>query len=163
MKLRSEPELLHLAAAYCSAGEHCVQEVQKKIISVGGSTEAAQRIIKRLTDEKFIDESRFCRSFVNDKFRFNHWGRIRIGYELQKKGIPAAVFSEVVDGMDEEKYVSSLSSLLKEKKRSVRGRSEQDIFQKLYRFAAGRGFEGPLIVKTLKPLFNDDVDSGDME
>jgi regulatory protein len=68
-----------------------------------------------------------------------------------------------VDGIDEEEYASLLSSLLKEKKRSVKGTSEQDIFQKLYRFAAGRGFEGTLIVKTLKPLFHDEMDSGDME
>ena len=31
MKEITEPEMLHRAAAYCSAAERCIQDVQKKI------------------------------------------------------------------------------------------------------------------------------------
>lgn len=46
------------------------------------------RIVSRLLQERFIDESRFARYFVNDKLRFNKWGRVKINYEMQRKGIP---------------------------------------------------------------------------
>ena len=33
MKEITEPEMLHRAAAYCSAAERCIQDVQKKLVA----------------------------------------------------------------------------------------------------------------------------------
>lgn len=163
MKQRSESELLHRAAAYCSATEHCISDVRKKITAAGGQPDMADRIISYLLKEKFIDEARFSRSFVNDKLLFNHWGRIRINYELRKKEIPPALLAEAIDNIDENNYANILSELLLNKKRTTKGRSEQDIFNKLYRFAAGKGFESDTILKYLKPMFKENHDTDDME
>ena len=89
MEQITEAEMLRRAAAYCSTAERCIQDVQKKIKAAGLTQEEGERIIARLLQEKFIDEHRFARYFVNDKLRFNKWGRIKIAYELQKKNIPA--------------------------------------------------------------------------
>ena len=70
MKEITEPEMLHRAAAYCSAAERCIQDVQKKIDAAGLPPDASERIIARLLKERFIDESRYTRFFVNDKLRF---------------------------------------------------------------------------------------------
>ena len=37
MKQISESEMLHRAAAYCSASERCIQDVEKKIKAAGSS------------------------------------------------------------------------------------------------------------------------------
>ena len=73
MEQITEPEMLRRAAAYCSTAERCIQDVQKKIKAAGLSQEEGERIIARLLQEKFIDEHRFARYFVNDKLRFNKW------------------------------------------------------------------------------------------
>lgn len=163
MKQRSESELLHMAAAYCSTAERCISDVRKKITTAGGQPEMAERIISYLLKEKFIDETRFCRSFINDKLLFNHWGRIRIIYELRKKEIKPALVAEAIDNIDENKYADILSELLKSKKRTTKGRSGQDTFNKIYRFAAGRGFESDIILKHLKPLFTENYETDNME
>ncbi|MDR3268914.1 MAG: RecX family transcriptional regulator [Tannerella sp.] len=163
MKQRNEPELLHMAAAYCSTGERCTQEMREKLHAAGATPKMADRIIARLLEEKFMSETRYCRSFVNDKFRFNRWGRIRIRFELQKKGLSPDAIAKALDDLDEEAYRSTLTALLKEKKRSTKGHSEQELFLKLYRFACGRGFEGTLITQCLKPLFKEICDVDDME
>ena len=131
MEQITEPEMLRRAAAYCSTAERCIQDVQKKIKAAGLSQEEGERIIARLLQEKFIDEHRFARYFVNDKLRFNKWGRIKIAYELQKRNIPAPIRSEALEGID-----------------------ERDIYIKLLRFAAGRGFESREASRCLKQLFN---------
>jgi regulatory protein len=130
-------------------------------MKTAGLTEDAEgRIIDRLIREKFIDERRFCRSFVNDKLKFNHWGRMKMSYELKRRSIKPEIYSDALESIDENEYLSVLSGLLKSKKRSVKGRSAQDVFQKLYRFASSRGFEPSLIVKTLKDLLgNMDYDT----
>lgn len=153
MKEITEPEMLHRAAAYCSAAERCVQDVQKKIDTAGLPPEAAERIIARLLKERFIDESRYARFFVNDKLRFNKWGRVKIAYELYKKNIPASIKEEVLAGIDENEYRSLLLDLLKSKKKSTKGKDERDLFNKLLRFAAGRGFESRIAIDCLRQLF----------
>lgn len=152
MKQLTEEELLHRAAAYCSGVERCRQDVEKKIAAAGLPPEATARIIQRLVDERFIDEARFCRSFVNDKLRFNKWGRIRIGYELRQRQIPKALIAEALEAIDEAAYREILKTLLKDKRRSVKAKDKRDLFSKLLRFAAGRGFESESIIKCLQEL-----------
>ncbi|MDR0348090.1 MAG: RecX family transcriptional regulator [Tannerella sp.] len=159
MKQKNEPELLRLAAAYCSAAERCIYDVRKKVTSHGGSAAVAERIIAYLVKEQFIDESRFCRSFVSDKFRFNRWGRIKINSELRKKEIAPALIEEALGNIDEESYAETLQELLKSKQKTVRSRNEQDLFGKLYRFAAGRGFEQHVIANQLRLLLKNNDDA----
>ena len=145
--------MLHKAAAYCSAAERCIADVQKKIDAAGLPQEASERIIARLLQERFIDESRYTRFFVNDKLRFNKWGKIKISYELYRKNIPTSIRDEALAAIDEEEYRSTLLDLLKAKKRSTKGKDERDVFNKLLRFAAGRGFESRLAIDCLHQLF----------
>lgn len=164
MKELSEKEMLHRAAAYCSAAERCRQDVEKKVAAAGLPPEAAERIITHLVDERFIDEARFCRAFVNDKLRFNQWGRIKIAHELRQRGIPSTLADEALQAIDEESYREQLTTLLKEKLRTVKGKDSYDTLAKLYRFAGGRGYESGAISACLKGLLNDtDHDDLDME
>lgn len=148
--MKTEAQLLNTLAKYCSLTERCLFDVRKKIRTEGLSEEVEKRIIDRLLQEKFIDEKRFVRSFVNDKFRFNHWGRVKIAHELKMKDIKQELYREALDAIDEQEYAAVLNDMLAKKQRSVKGRSPQDIFQKLCRFAASRGFEVPLIIDLLK-------------
>ena len=155
MKEITEEGMLAKMAVYCSKSERCAQEVRAKIAQAGLPEAAAERIIARLREEKFIDEARYARFFVNDKARFNKWGRVKIGYELYKKEIPEAIREEALAAIDEEEYRTTLTSLLRAKIRTVKGGDGQEMFQKLLRFAAGRGFETQLAIDCLKRILND--------
>ena len=152
--MRTTSEILNALANYCSQAERCVYDVRKKIASEHLPEGVEKQIINRLVQEKFIDENRFCRSFTNDKLKFNHWGRIKIIYELKKRNISSEIYREAISAIDENVYMSILADILKMKKRTTKGRSEQDIFRKLCSFAASRGFEYPLIMKSLKEFLN---------
>ena len=116
---------------------------------------ASQFSFARLLKERFIDESRYTRFFVNDKLRFNKWGRVKIGYELYKKNIPSPIREESLAAIDEGEYRSILLDLLKSKKKSTKGKDERDLFNKLLRFAAGRGFESRITLDCLSQLFKE--------
>lgn len=155
MKQLSEAEALHIAAAYCSMSEHCIQEVLKKIDCDSLSAEAKERIITRLIQEKFINEERYARSFVNDKLRFNKWGRIKIDYELRRKGIDSSTRQEAINEIKPQVYRDILFNLLKDKKKLTKGKDDRDIYTKLLRFAAGRGFNFGEANNCLKELFKN--------
>ena len=137
----TETEALNKVAAYCSTAEHCRAEISEKLQRWGLPYDVIDRILKRLGDEKYIDEERFCRAFVNDKYRFAKWGKMKIGQGLYMKKIPSDVAWRYLNEIDQEEYLAVLRDLLASKRKSVRGKDEYELNGKLIRFAMSRGFE----------------------
>ncbi len=140
MKQLSEAEVLHKLAAYCSLADRCIDDVRKKLTRWEIELPVQKRIIQRLVQEKFIDEERFCRFFINDKLKFNKWGENKIRFELRKKNIPDSLIQSVLENINPQENRERLLQLLATKKKTVKGKNEFEIQQKLMRFAAGRGF-----------------------
>ncbi len=111
---------------------------------------------ERLTKERYIDQERFARAFVNDKIRYNKWGRRKVQQALWQKHIDNDIQQQVLDEIDENEYLSILRPLLKQKRKSIRAANTYEETQKLVRFALGRGFTFDIIRQCL------DVDE-DME
>lgn len=137
----TETEALSRVAAYCSTAEHCRAEITEKLQRWSIPYDAIDRILARLEQEKYIDEERYCRAFVRDKYRFDKWGKVKIGQALQLKKIPQSVYFPFLNEIDEEEYLSILSGLLAAKRKSVRAENEYERNNKLVRFALSRGFE----------------------
>ena len=112
----------------------------------------------RLLHEGFLDEQRFARAFVNDKFRFNHWGKVKIGYELRKKAIPPAYIEDALESLSEESYMSDLVALLKTKLKTLKAKDDRERYYKLLRFAAGRGFSVQEANVCIRKLLNNTED-----
>lgn len=155
--------MLHRMAAYCSTAERCIQDVERKIQTAGLPAQAGERIVSFLREENFIDEKRFARCFVNDKLRFNKWGRNKIAYELNQKKIPPDTCREALEAIDQAAYSATLLSILKEKKKTIHRKEEREVFNQLLRFAAGRGFENREIIRCLRRLFNGNEYADDLE
>lgn len=151
MREKTEAELLHRMAAYCSASERCVQDIVKKLTPLT-TPEVTERIIAHLMKESFIDEARFCRSFVHDKWKFNKWGRLKISYELKRKNIADNLIEEALAGIDTEAYDTALVNLIRDKRKTTKGKDVYAISQKLYRFGLSRGFTVKEITIALKKL-----------
>jgi len=133
-------QALHRLAAYCSRAERCIGDVRRKMDEWELPVEQQNQIIQRLRKEKFLDEERYCKAFVSDKTKYNRWGIHKIRFELRKKQIPESMIGEALKNMDPEENRERLQLLIEQKKKSVKGKNEWEIRQKLLRFAAGRGF-----------------------
>lgn len=157
MKPLSESTALNKAAAYCTLCERCISEVKTKLITWGVDSVTQQRIIERLMNEKFIDESRYCHAFVNDKLRFNRWGRIKISAALREKHLPHELIATALEEIDEEEYIQTLHNVIATKRKELHGNDDYTTKQKLLRHAASRGFEPSLIMQTIK-FDHDEVD-----
>ncbi|ADV42347.1 regulatory protein RecX [Bacteroides helcogenes] len=137
----TETEALNRVAAYCAASEHCRAEIAEKLQRWGIAYDVIDRILKRLEEEKYIDEERFCRAFVRDKYRFAKWGKVKIGQALQLKKISSSVYYSYLNDIDEEEYLSILRDLLISKRKSIHAENDFELNGKLMRFALSRGFE----------------------
>lgn len=149
MKQITPGEALNKAAAYCTLCERCISEVSTKLAAWGVPHGEQHEIIERLQLEGFIDEARYCRAFVNDKVRFNRWGRIKIRAALSEKRLPRELVNEAIDNINEEEYMSALAEVIATKRRELKGEDDYVAQQKIMRYAAGRGYEPSLIMKAI--------------
>ena len=157
MKL-SEAQAMNRAAAYCSKAERCEYDVRKKLISWEQTDEATKRIIKRLKDERFLSDERFCRGFINDKIKFNKWGLTKIKFELRKRNISESIYSPILDEFTTDEFEEQLMHILKVKVRSIKGANDYDRKTKLIRFALGRGFSMDLAIKCANKIIGGDYE-----
>lgn len=140
------------AALLCSRSEKCVSEIHEKLKLFGLSIEESEPVLEKLIDEKYIDDERFARAFVKDKFRFNHWGKQKIEYMLRAKNISQEILELAFEEIEDKGYADELLKLLTDKAKTVKGKDQYDKRNKLMRFAMGRGFESGKIYAALKEL-----------
>ena len=141
MKPLSATEALSKAAAYCAKGEHCAFDIREKLRQWGFEGPEAEEIVNKLQAQGFIDETRYAKAFINDKYRFAKWGRIKIEQGLRMKQIPSAVFRPLMEEViDKEAYMQILQDLLAQKRKSLKEDDAYQLKAKHTRFALQRGF-----------------------
>ena len=157
MKELTEKEALFRLTTLCSQAEHCTWEMTEKMRRWGLSDETQARIMQYLTDEGYIDETRYCRAFVHDKIRHNKWGRRKVEQALLAKRISRDTYLPVLDETDDADYLEVLRPLLKSRRNQLGGMSDYEQRGRLVRFAMSRGFTFDIIRQCL------DVDDLDVE
>ncbi|MCK5137201.1 MAG: RecX family transcriptional regulator [Bacteroidales bacterium] len=145
----SYKEALQRAAALCSRQEQCTRHIREKLVQWNVEERDAERIIQHLTEEKFLDDHRYAEFFVKDKFRFNQWGKIKIAHMLRHKGIGEDAIQDALNQIDKEVYCQTCVELIRNKSATLKEKNQFTRKGKLYRFAAGRGFESDLIHRIL--------------
>jgi regulatory protein len=134
---------------YCSLSEHCIQKVREKLVQWEAPKELIQPIIDKLVEEDYINEERFARAFVKDKFRFNHWGRIKITTHLRVLSISSDIIAKAIGEIDEDEYAEILDETVEKKRKTIKKGTDYEIRAKLLRHALSRGFEYELIASKL--------------
>ena len=151
----TEQEAYLQLAALCAQAEHCEQEMRDKMRRWELDAVVQDRIITRLTTERYIDNERYARAFVKDKIRYNKWGRRKVQQALWQKHIDNDIQQRVLDEIDEKEYLDVLRPLLKQKRKSIKAASDYELNQKLVRFALGRGFGFDIIRQCLNVSDDD--------
>jgi regulatory protein len=140
---------LNKAMAQCSHREYCCEDIRNKLISWGVGSADSEKIIDVLLRENFINESRYAKAFVKDKFNYNKWGKIKIASNLRIKKIPADIIRAALDSIDYDAYTKLLSDLITTHRKSVKAKNKYDLKAKLLRYGLSKGFESSLLYDIL--------------
>jgi len=144
-------------AHICSQKECCVFDIKRKLRRKELSDAEIEQVIEKLISEKYIDETRFTRSFIADKLRFNKWGAQKIKNHLRAKYIPTSIIENAFLEFENDVLTKALPDLLEKKRKSVTGKSEYEINTKLIRYALGKGFTMNDVLKCLKSMSINDL------
>ena len=100
---------------YCSYQERCHSEVKDKLYSYGLIRKETEEIIAEMIESNYLNEERFAVQFAGGKFRMKQWGRKKIQYELQQKGVNDIIIKIALKEIDEEEYLETLQKLAQTK------------------------------------------------
>ncbi len=157
MKQKTEQEAYLTLASLCATAEHCQYEMLEKMRRWELTQEAQARVMERLINERYVDDERYARAFVNDKIRYNKWGRRKVEQALWQKHIDEDIRQRVLDDVDDEEYLSVLRPLLKQKRKTIKAADDYEQNRKLVRFALSRGFTFDIIRQCLDVEDEDEL------
>jgi regulatory protein len=143
---------LEKSMAQCSRKELCCDDIRKKLSLWDVATGDIEKIIAILVKENFIDENRYAKAFVRDKFKYNKWGKVKIASHLRSKKLPPEIIGTALDEIDHEQYVKFIKGLLHGHTRSVKAKNEFDLKGKLLRFGLSKGFESSILYDILDDM-----------
>ncbi len=139
-------------ADWCARQERCLFDARQKLASYSIEDDEKEQILNRLIAEEYLDDSRYSRFYVRDKFRFNGWGRIKIRWQLSHKKIDRNIIDDALQLIDEVEYFESLNDLLSRKIKTLAGKDYHYIKGSLLRFSQSRGFEYEIALKIIDEL-----------
>lgn len=136
----------------CARSEQCSSDIRERLYKWNITQPLADKIITLLIKDRYIDDSRFARGFVCDKYRFSGWGIHKISTALTAKKIPRNIISTALKEIDQQEYRQKAFQALNNKARSIHYDKSYEAKVKLWRFGASRGFESALLNSIIKEL-----------
>lgn len=126
---------------YCAYKERCSKEVYEKMEALDVPENFIDTLLKRLKDERFLDDLRYAEQYVKGKFNQKHWGRIKIAYGLFQKGISKPMIDQALTQINENDYLETIHYLINKQRPKIKAKSDFERSQKLKRFLQSKGYE----------------------
>jgi regulatory protein len=153
-KQLSKEQALQKLRHYCAYQERCHREVKEKLYSFGLRKQEVEESLSQLIEENYLNEERFASQFAGGKFRLKQWGKTKIKYELQLKGVSEYCIRKALSSIEESDYKKTLEQLALKKWKSIRGEGV-NLYVKMSKtrnYLQQKGFESNLIQQTIAQL-----------
>jgi regulatory protein len=134
---------------YCSYQDRCHKEVHEKLKTFNIIPEGVDQIISNLIRENFLNETRFCESFVRGKFKIKNWGKIRIINELKRRNISTYNINQGLKEIDELEYLKKFEEIFNKKLSSLEKLTPVLKKKKILSYLLYRGWESRLIYQKI--------------
>ncbi len=134
------------------------KEVRDKLKSKKVESSVIEKIIAKLKEKKFINDEEFARLFVENRLRFKPRSLRLIKIELKQKGISSEIIESRIKNQElgAESDLEQAKKLVQKRIGRLKGLSKEEIYQKLGRFLASKGFDWD----TIKQAIDEALDKG---
>ena len=145
---KDEKVILEKMRSYCMYQDRCIQEVKKKLTRLQVAPKTKSKIINHLIDDDYLNEVRFTKSFIQGKLRIKKWGRIKLNYELKKRGVTKFIIDQEINKISKEDYCHYFNEFSNNKIKTLKGSKDQKK-RSFVNYFTYRGWEINLIYEKL--------------
>lgn len=131
------------------------KEVWDKLRTKSVEPETINKIIAKLKEKKFINDEEFAKGWAESRLRFKPRSARLIKLELKQKGIDPETINSLQLTIDND--LESAKKLAEKRIGRVKDLPKQEIYQKLGRFLASKGFNWDTIKKSIDEVLGKGV------
>jgi len=125
-------------------------QIRQRLVRKGHTEEDIDAAVKRLKDERAIDDARVAEAIARTETAIKRRGKLRVRRQIEQAGIAPAVARQALDSVFEDLDDDALlQAALGRRLRGDRLIADDREFQRLYRYLAAQGFESDRILKVL--------------
>lgn len=130
------------------------KEVKDNLKKKKASDSTIDLIIKKLKEQKFLNDSEFTRWWIEQRTLVKPMGKRLIKIELTKKGIEKELIDEVLNNLEEVVHdeLAMARDLVERRIKKYKGLDRQKIYQRLGGFLSRRGFDYDTIKKVIDDI-----------
>ncbi len=114
--------------------------------------EAQDLIIQHLSQQDYLNETRFAQSFARGKFRVKKWGRQRITRELKMRDISDYNIKKGLQEIDDQDYYNTFTELAHKRLSQIKEPNKYKKRKKLADYLLYRGWESSMVYEVCKEL-----------
>lgn len=155
MKKDSAPRVLDTARAYdlalnyLSCKNRTEAEMVRYLEKKGCDARTLAAVMARLTRYQLIDDRAYLKNYCYTNVQVNHWGRLKMRYDLKKRGLDPAVLALLDTCYDADAEAACCRRQLEKALRQYSRETGSRRRQKLYTFLQRKGFGHAVIAEAL--------------
>ena len=159
-KQKSADEALQSLMRLCARAERSSGDALRLMARWGVPSTERPKVLKRLIDERFIDDRRYADAFIREKINLSAWGEYKIKATLRTKGIDERTISEALSEATSLNSTERLNERLQRKLRTTKAPTAYQLKAKLIRYGASLGYPMDAVIECVESLMNDlNIDS----
>ena len=153
-------EIYDVALKYYSIKMRTRNELRNYLVKKNYSNEDIDNTIDRLEKESIINDDRYAKAYINDKFNLSSSGPNKIKNELLKNGIDEIIINNYLDEIDREDIELKLDKLIDKKIKTTKNCSGNVLRFKVLNYFINEGYNKSDIERILD---NKNLNSGDVK
>lgn len=134
--------------------DHARNELRDKARRKDFPPNSVEQVLNELTEKKYINNLKFAKKFVNDKFKFNKWGSNKIRVELFKKGISEKEITVALKEINESSKLKTIEELIRKNGNKFKRAEPLKRKKKIFDFLLRKGYDSNNILKQMPKLLS---------
>jgi regulatory protein len=135
------------------------KEVRDKLRVKSVELGTIDKIIEKLKEKRFINDEEFARQWIENRNRFKPRSARLIAIELKQKGISAEIIESVTKDQElgAQSDLESAKKLAEKRIERLKNLPKQEIYTKLGRYLASKGFNWDTVKKSIDDILDKGV------
>ena len=129
-----------------------VKELRDKLTAKGFPDAIIQKTLAKLESNGLLSDRAFAQNIVTRFTQGKPSGNRRIGFELKRKGVPAKMREEILEGLNPEEETERARELARDKWEKFSKLDGQKRKKRVYDFLLRRGFDFQLVRDVVEGL-----------
>lgn len=148
------------AVRYIGKAMRSAKEVRDKLKEKGYSPDIVDEVLKRLNEQRFVDDAAYANALATQRLKHNKKGRLWIRHELSQKGVSKQEAERVLEQLDPQEEWEEAWHLARKRWPSIKG-ERADRLRKVMALLVRRGFPAEIARSVARKLREDeDAENG---